>query len=139
LSEWFCVLGRKAPYKIAVEEEEAEARRVLSIFTTRAILQEYNGFEFMVGPVDAMADENPAERPQSISRYDILRNDGGSNIGQLDNESTTPTTTTRATKMMMTLAATATTAGDEATVAMLGDATTSQAMRRHCLMWRRCG
>jgi len=32
-------------------------------YAAYAIYQLYNGFEFMVGLVDAMTDENPAERP----------------------------------------------------------------------------
>lgn len=43
---------------------------------TYAILQVYNGFEFMVGLVDAMTDDNPAERPtieEVISRFSRIR------------------------------------------------------------------
>ena len=43
---------------------------------TYAILQLYNGFEFIVGLVDAMTDENPAERPtieEVISRFSRIR------------------------------------------------------------------
>ena len=38
--------------------------------------QLYHGFEFMVGLVDAMTDENPAERPtieNVISRFSYIR------------------------------------------------------------------
>lgn len=41
-----------------------------------AVCQVYNGFEFMVGLIDAMTDENPAERPTIetvISRFSYIR------------------------------------------------------------------
>jgi hypothetical protein len=45
-------------------------------YTAYAIYQLYNGFEFMVELVDAMTDENPAERPTIetvISRFSYIR------------------------------------------------------------------
>jgi hypothetical protein len=45
-------------------------------YVAYAIYQLYNGFEFMAGLVDAMTDENPAERPtieDVISRFSYVR------------------------------------------------------------------
>jgi len=45
-------------------------------YAAYAIYQLYNGFEFMIGLVDAMTDENPAERPtieSVISRFSYIR------------------------------------------------------------------
>ena len=51
-------------------------RQTLVDYVAYANQQVYNGFEFMVGLVDAMTDENPAERPtieNVISRFSYIR------------------------------------------------------------------
>jgi len=45
-------------------------------YAAYAIYQVYNGFEFMVGLVDAMTDNDPAERPtieNVISRFSYIQ------------------------------------------------------------------
>jgi len=49
-------------------------------YTAYAIHQVYNGFDFMVGLVNAMTVENPAERPtieNVISRFSYIRDSLG--------------------------------------------------------------
>jgi hypothetical protein len=50
--------------------------QILVGYATYTMYQLYNGFEFMVGLVDAMTDEDPAERPTIetvISRFSYIR------------------------------------------------------------------